>query len=69
MRLILRVTFAFREHLGVSVTNPDINVIDPVCDSFYRDQWQQQATTNTQVYEEVGFDTKCSWLLETITQL
>ncbi len=46
-----------REHLGLlevqGGADPDIDVRDPVCDSFYSDVWLHAANTNTDIYEQV----------------
>ena len=45
----------FREHLGLLKPSEcsDINVEDPVADSFYKDTWIRVAALNTKIYEEV----------------
>lgn len=57
-----------REHLGLLEESfpktqtekaAQIDVTDPVCSSFYEDQWCQVAAANTRIYEDVfrGFPT------------
>lgn len=46
----------FREHLGIIGKEHEminIDVSDPVCDSFYREVWQETAALNTEFYEKV----------------
>ncbi len=45
----------FQEHLGLLQPGcrTDINVQDPLTDSFYKDIWIKIAALNTKVYEEV----------------
>ena len=44
----------FREHLGVKKgTNTEVDVTDPVIDTFYKNQWIRTAAINTSVYDKV----------------
>ena len=45
----------FREHLGLLETgsNSNIDIDDPVSDSFYKETWLRVAALNTKIYEEV----------------
>ena len=45
----------FREHLGLlkSDSDSDIDVRDPVADSFYKGTWLRIASLNTKVYDQV----------------
>ncbi|XP_070538246.1 phospholipase D1-like isoform X2 [Ptychodera flava] len=44
----------FKEHLGL-MTNPDLNIdiTDPVSDTFFKEVWQQTAQHNTEIYDKV----------------
>jgi phospholipase D1/2 len=41
----------FREHLGI--TGSDVDIRDPVADSFYKGTWIRIASLNTKIYEDV----------------
>ncbi|KAK3578554.1 hypothetical protein CHS0354_025266 [Potamilus streckersoni] len=43
----------FREHLGLSENESDVDISDPVCDEFYKKVWWERATTNTSLYHRV----------------
>ncbi|XP_052237855.1 phospholipase D1-like isoform X2 [Dreissena polymorpha] len=43
----------FREHLGIGEGNKEIDLSDPVCDSFYKNVWIAQASINTTIYHKV----------------
>merc|ERR1719228_90052 len=44
----------FREHLGLlDKPDNDIDITDPVSDSFYNDIWNKTAKTNTRLYDEL----------------
>ncbi|KAL3883140.1 hypothetical protein ACJMK2_029433, partial [Sinanodonta woodiana] len=43
----------FREHLGLSENESDVDISDPVCDDFYKKVWWERATRNTSVYHRV----------------
>ena len=76
----------FREHLGLlgSSTSLSIDISDPVCDEFYCNVWNNTATSNTLLYDELfsviptnsiptlrasrEFQTKVRPLVETIGQ-
>ena len=46
--------FDIREHLGVDLKKPTIDVSDPVAAEFYRDTWVHHASINTTVYDKVS---------------
>lgn len=54
----------FREHLGLLTqeSSPEINVDDPVADSFYKETWIRIASLNTKVYEEVFRCLPCKFI-------
>ena len=43
----------FREHLGITESEADVDIRDPVADSFYKGTWIRIASLNTKVYEDV----------------
>lgn len=46
----------FREHLGLLKSdseNEEIDIADPVADSFYKGSWLRIASINTKIYEQV----------------
>lgn len=43
----------FREHLGITERKVDIDINDPVADSFYKGVWIRIASLNTKIYEQV----------------
>lgn len=46
--------FLFREHLGLIDTNREnIDVNDPIIDSFYKHTWQKISKDNTKLFDEV----------------
>lgn len=54
----------FREHLGLLRTenDPDMNIDDPIADSFYKETWIRTAALNTKIYEEVFRCLPCKFL-------
>ncbi len=44
----------FKEHLGLIDSNPlNIDINDPICESFYKDTWQRISKENTKIFDEV----------------
>ena len=43
----------FREHLGILHTESDIDISDPIADSFYKGTWMHIAALNTKIYDKV----------------
>jgi phospholipase D1/2 len=45
----------FQEHLGLlnMECEPELDIQDPISDSFYKETWIRIAALNTKIYEEV----------------
>lgn len=44
----------FKEHLGLlSSGNDDVDVNDPIIDTFFKETWQETSKLNTKLYDEV----------------
>ena len=45
-----------REHLGMLFEDdPNVDISDPVCKTFYKGVWYARAAKNSHIYDRVGF--------------
>lgn len=45
--------FHFREHLGLSENDTEVDLMDLTSDSFFKEVWFSQAENNTSIFEKV----------------
>lgn len=43
----------FKEHLGIIGSGDEIDVTDPIIDSFYKNTWKKVSQENTKIFDEV----------------
>lgn len=43
----------FQEHLGLLATDRNVDITDPIADSFFKDVWQKTSKANTKIFDDI----------------
>lgn len=43
----------FREHLGLKTSDGEVDITDPIADTFFKNVWQETSKTNTKIFDDI----------------